>query len=256
MVVNIMRLKNTVAIITGAGRGIGKAIALKFAEEGADIISLDILADLAEQTASECNNLGRKAIAIHCDVGSRSDVKKAREILSSNFNMDDIKLILVNNAGIIRDALFFKMTDDQWDEVIKTNLTGVYNMCKIIAPIMTKNKWGKIINISSVMGKVGNVGQANYTATKAALVAFTKTLAKELSYGGTPINVNAIQPGLINTNMVKSIPHKVFEKLVAQVPLMRPGEPEDVANVALFLASEESSYVTGETIIVSGGQFV
>ncbi|MHA1404148.1 MAG: 3-oxoacyl-ACP reductase FabG [Candidatus Helarchaeota archaeon] len=251
-----MRLKDTVAIVTGAARGIGKAIALKFAREGADIVCLDILKDLVEQTAKECEVLGRKAIAIHCDVGNRDDVKKAEEIIRANFNIDDIKLILVNNAGIIRDALFFKMTNEQWDEVIRVNLTGVFNMCKIAAPIMTKNKWGKIINISSVMGKVGNVGQANYTATKAALVGLTKTLAKELSYKGTPINVNAIQPGLIKTDMTASMPQKIFDMLVDQVPLKRPGEPEDIANVALFLASEEASYITGEVILVSGGQFM
>ncbi|MHA1383126.1 MAG: beta-ketoacyl-ACP reductase [Candidatus Helarchaeota archaeon] len=247
-----MRLKGKVAVITGSGRGIGKAIALSMAKEGADIVSIDIIDGSAQQTAKECEQLGVKAIGITADVGNREEINKAAETVFKTWNKEDLKLILVNNAGITRDALFLKMTDQQWDEVIRTNLTGVFYCCKVFAPVMVENKFGKIINISSIVGKTGNVGQANYSTTKSGIIGFTKTLAKELAWSA-PINVNAIQPGFIKTAMTDAIPDKVKDRLFAHITLKRLGMPQDVANLAVFLASEESNFITGAIIPVTGG---
>ncbi|MHA1378629.1 MAG: beta-ketoacyl-ACP reductase [Candidatus Helarchaeota archaeon] len=247
-----MKLKGKVAVVTGSGRGIGKAIALAMAKEGADIVSIDIMSDNTEKTAKECQNMGVKAISITADVGNREDMNRAAEIVFKTWKKEELKLILVNNAGITRDALFLKMTDKQWDEVIRTNLTGVFYCCKVFAPVMVENGYGKIINISSIVGKTGNVGQANYSATKSGIIGFTKTLAKELAWSA-PINVNAIQPGFIKTAMTDAIPDKVKERLFAHITLKRLGMPEDVAHLTVFLASEESNFITGAVIPCTGG---
>ncbi|TFG05990.1 MAG: 3-oxoacyl-ACP reductase FabG [Promethearchaeota archaeon] len=245
-----MRLKGRVAVITGAAKGIGRATAIKCAQEGADIAILEILTDLAAQTAAEVKKLGRKCVVYNCDVGIYSQVEEAGKEILREFGTVDI---LVNNAGITRDKLLLKMTEQDWDEVIQTNLKGVFNCCKVFAPIMREKKYGRIINLSSVTVR-GNIGQTNYSATKAGLVGLTKTLAKELPFGGCEITVNAIQPGMIWTDMLKAVPEKVLEKFKAETPLGRVGQPEEVANLICFLASEEASYITGAEILISGGK--
>ncbi len=245
-----MRLKDRVAVITGAARGIGRATAIKFAREGADVAILDVLKDLANETAEEVKKLGRKAKAYEVDVGIYNQVQSVSEEILKEFGTVDI---LVNNAGITRDKLLMKMTEQDWDEVIQTNLKGVFNSCKVFAPIMREKKYGRIINLSSVTVR-GNIGQTNYSATKAGLVGLTKTLAKELPFGGCEITVNAIQPGMIWTDMLKAVPEKVLERFKAETPLGRVGQPEEVANLISFLASEEASYITGAEILISGGK--
>ncbi|MHA1230531.1 MAG: 3-oxoacyl-ACP reductase FabG [Candidatus Helarchaeota archaeon] len=244
-----MRLKDRVAVITGGARGIGRATAIKFAKEGADVAIFDVLP--ADEVVKEIESLGRKAKAYKVDVGYLDQVQKAAEEVIKDFGTVDI---LVNNAGITRDKLFINMTEEMWDEVLRTNLKGIFNCSKAFVPIMREKKYGRIINISSVGGKAGNIGQANYAASKAGIIGITKTLAKELPYGGAEITVNAIQPGVILTDMTKAMPEKAFENFVKQTPLGRAGKPEEVANVIAFLASEEASFVNGAIIVVSGGK--
>ncbi|MHA1786536.1 MAG: beta-ketoacyl-ACP reductase [Candidatus Helarchaeota archaeon] len=247
-----MKLEGRLAIVTGSGRGIGKAIALAMAREGADVVSVDIIAESARNTAEEIKKLGRKSIDIHADVGKREDVEKIFDETFKMWNKDDVKLILVNNAGITRDALFSKMTDQQWDDVIRTNLTGVYYCCKVFTPVMIENKFGRVINITSIVAKTGNVGQANYSATKAAVIAFSKTLAKELAFHA-PITVNCIRPGFIKTPMTDAIPDKVKTMLTSRIPLKRMGSPEDIAGAAVFIASDDGDYMTGTVVEMTGG---
>jgi 3-oxoacyl-[acyl-carrier protein] reductase len=244
-----MRLKDKIAVITGGARGIGRATALKCAKEGASVAILDVLP--AEKVVQEIEAIGGKAKAYKVDVGLYDKVQAVgKKILEEIGSVD----ILVNNAGITKDKLFVNMDENLWDDVIRTNLKGVYNCSKVFAPIMREKKYGRIINISSVGGRAGNIGQANYAASKAGIVGFTKTLAKELPFGGAEITVNALQPGMILTDMTKAMPEKVFEKLVGETPLGRIGKPEEVANVVAFLASEEASFVNGAVIVVSGGK--
>ena len=245
-----MRLKDRVAVITGGARGIGRACVLKFAQEGADVIILDILPDLAKQTIEKAKKFGRAAEFYECDVGISEQVSKVGQQIVEKFKKVDI---LVNNAGITRDKLFLKMTEQDWDEVIQTNLKGIFNCCKAFSPIMREHKYGRIINLSSVVVR-GNIGQVNYSATKAGVVGLTKTLAKELPFGGCEITVNAIQPGMIWTDMLKAVPEKVLDKFKAETPLGRVGQPEEVANLVAFLASEEASYISGAEILISGGK--
>ena len=244
-----MRLKDKVAVITGGSRGIGGATALKCAKEGANIAILDVLP--ANAIVEEIKALGRKVKAYKVDVGYLDQVQNAAEDIIKEFGTVDI---LVNNAGITKDKLFISMTEEMWDDVLRTNLKGVFNSSKVFAKIMREKKYGRIINISSVGGKAGNIGQANYAASKAGIIGITKTLAKELPFGGAEITVNAIQPGMILTDMTKKMPEKAFKYLVSLTPLGRIGQPEEVANVIAFLASEEASYVNGAVIVVSGGK--
>ncbi|NHI93993.1 MAG: beta-ketoacyl-ACP reductase [Candidatus Lokiarchaeota archaeon] len=247
-----MKLEGRLAIITGSGRGIGKAIALAMAREGADIVIADIIEENAKNTAEEIKKLGRNTIAIHADVSKREDVQRIYNETFKIWDKNNVKLILVTNAGITRDALFIKMTDEQWHEVLGTNLTGVFYCCKIFAPVMIENKWGKIINITSIVAKTGNVGQANYSATKAGIIAFTKTLAKELSFSA-PITVNCIRPGFIKTPMTDAIPEKVKDMITSRIPLKKMGMPEDIAKAAVFLGSDDGDYMTGTVVEVTGG---
>jgi len=247
-----MKLENRLAIITGSGRGIGKDVALALAKEGADIVSIDIVGENAKNTCETIKKLGRKSIAIQADVGIRAEVEKIFEETFKVWNKSEVKLILVNNAGITRDSLFLKMTDQQWDDVIRTNLTGMFLCCKMFAPVMVENKFGKIINITSIVAKTGNVGQANYSTTKAGVIAFTKTLAKELSFSA-PITVNAIRPGFIKTPMTDAIPDKVKTMITNRIPLKRMGSTTDIAKAAVFLGSDDSNYMTGTVLEVTGG---
>ena len=249
-----MRLKGKVAIVTGAGRGIGEGIALRFAEEGAKLIVNDVSEADASRTAEAIKNKGGQAVVVIGSVASRQVAQKMVDTAVKEFGTVDI---LVNNAGIIRDAMLHKMTDEQWDQVIEVNLKGVFLCTQCAAQVMREKGYGKIINVSSSSWR-GNPGQINYSATKAGVIGMTKTAAKELAPKG--INVNVIAPAMVFTDMIKSMPpEKVdqLEKMLAFiVPLNRWGAPRDIANLALFLASDESSFITGQLIHCDGGMIM
>jgi NAD(P)-dependent dehydrogenase (short-subunit alcohol dehydrogenase family) len=246
-----MRRKDKVAIVTGAGRGIGEGIALRFAEEGAKLIINDVNEADTNRTVETIQSKGGQAVAVIGSVASRQVAQKMVDTAVREFGTVDI---LVNNAGIIRDAMLHKMTDEQWDQVIEVNLKGVFLCTQCAAQVMREKGYGKIINISSSSWR-GNPGQLNYSATKAGVIGMTKTAAKEL--GAKGINVNVIAPALIWTDMTKSMPpallQRVEQSLAFLMPLNRWGQPEDVANLALFLASNESSFITGQLIHCDGG---
>ena len=243
-----MRLKNKVALITGGARGIGRAIALTYAQEGADIVVADVNLEIAQQTASEIEALGRKALALEMDVTSFAKVEEGiNKILDKMGKVD----ILVNNAGITKDNLLLRMSEADWDAVINVNLKGTFNCIKAVTRPMIKRRGGRIISIASIIGLMGNPGQANYAASKAGIIALTKTVAKELS--SRNINANAVAPGFIQTAMTDKLSEDVKKKMLEAIPLARLGTPQDVANVCLFLASDESSYITGQTITIDGG---
>jgi len=243
-----MLLKDKVALITGAAQGIGWAIALLFAKEGADIAIADINIEKAEEAAKEVSKLGRKVLALQVDVTDYSQVEEAVNKILDKFKKVDI---LVNNAGITRDNLILRMSQEDWDKVLAVNLKGTFNCTKAVSRVMLKQHRGKIINIASIIGIIGNLGQANYSASKAGIIALTKTLAKELA--SRNINVNAVAPGFIQTQMTESLPEEVKQKMQEAIPLKRFGKPEDVAGVCLFLASDDADYITGQTIVVDGG---
>lgn len=236
-----MRLENKVAVVTGASRGIGKAIAMTFAEQGAKVISLD-MTDLEYTHENIEGYIG--------NVTERKSLKAFIQYVKEEHGKIDI---LVNNAGITRDALIQKMSEDMWDLVIDINLKGVFNLTQLVGPEMMEAGNGTIINISSVVGEYGNVGQTNYAATKAGVIGMTKTWAKEFSRKGQNVRVNAIAPGYVNTEMMKTVPDKVLDPIRQKTMLKRLGEPQEIANAALFLASDESSFVTGQLISVNGG---
>nr|NQU89209.1 3-oxoacyl-[acyl-carrier-protein] reductase [Bacteroidota bacterium] len=242
-------LENKKALITGAARGIGRAIALAFAREGADVAFTDIrLDDETKSLKKEMNDLGVKSKAYAFDASSYEDSERLiAEVLEDFGNID----VLINNAGITRDNLLMRMSESDWDLVIKVNLKSVFNMTKSIQRSMLKQRGGSIINMSSVVGLAGNAGQSNYSASKAGLIGFTKSIAQEL--GSRNVRCNAIAPGFIETAMTSRLPEDVKEKWIKEIPLRRSGKPEDVANIAIFLASDLSSYVTGQVISVCGG---
>jgi len=242
-------LKGKTALITGASRGIGKAIALLYAREGADIAITNIADDEEFRNAvKEIEGCGVKAKGYVSNAASFADSQRVVDEVVKDFPRIDI---LVNNAGITRDTLLMRMTEDQWDAVIAVNLKSVFNLTKALIPIMLKQKNGSIINMSSVVGVSGNAGQSNYSASKAGIIGFTKSVAKEV--GSRNIRCNAIAPGFIITEMTEKLPEDVKNEWTNKIPLRRGGTTEDVANTALYLASELSSYVTGQTIHVCGG---
>ncbi len=243
-----MRLENKVAFITGAAQGIGREIALTFASEGADIVVGDINLEKATQTQAEIEALGRNALALELDVTDYAKLTEAVNKILDKFKKVDI---LINNAGITKDNLLLRMSDAEWDAVLNVNLKGTFNCTKAVSRLMIKQRYGKIINIASIIGIIGNPGQANYSASKAGIIALTKTTAKELA--SRNINVNAIAPGFIQTEMTAKLPEDLKQKMQDAIPLGRFGSPVDVASVCVFLASEEASYITGQTIIVDGG---
>ncbi len=242
-------LTGKVAVITGAARGIGKAIALKFASEGADVAFSDLNYDEhMEETEKEIAALGVKAKGYASNAASFSGSEEFIANVIKDFGKVDI---LVNNAGITRDNLLLRMTEQDWDAVLTVNLKSAFNLTKAVQRYMIKQRGGSIINMSSVVGVNGNAGQANYSASKAGLIGFTKSVAQEL--GSRGIRCNAIAPGFIETEMTKKLSEEVRKAWIKTIPLRRAGKPEDVANVATFLASELSSYVSGQVINVCGG---
>ena len=239
------------ALVTGSGGGIGKSIALLLADMGADIVVNDVSIENAQKTAKEIISKGQKALVSNANVVKDVEVKKMFESISSDFDRLDI---LVNNAGITNDSLLMDMGEDQWDQVMDVNLKGVFLCCRYAAKMMSEQQYGKIINISSASGQIGNIGQVNYAASKGGVISITKTLAKELAR--YKINVNAVAPGFIRTPMTQTVPEKVEKYLIGQIPLRRAGEPEEIANAVAFLASDISSYITGQILSINGGMYV
>lgn len=243
-----MKLEGKVSLITGGGRGIGRAMGLKFAEEGSDIVVWDIEVDETASLESRIEKLGRRVTVMKTDVSKYREVsEKIEEVLTAFGRVD----VLVNNAGVTRDGLVLRMGEEDWDVVLDVNLKGAFNCTKAVTKSMVKQRWGRIINISSVIGVTGNRGQANYAASKAGLIGLTKAMAKELASRG--ITVNAIAPGLIQSGMTETLSQQVKDEYLKDIPLGRIGSPEDVAGLALFLASDEASYITGQVINVDGG---
>ena len=242
-------LEGKTAIITGGTRGIGKAIALLFAQEGANVAFTGrTYNDNMKEVEAEIAKLGVKSKGYAFDASNFEDTHKIVEQIKEDFGKIDV---LINNAGITQDGLMMRMTEEQWDSVINVNLKSAFNLTHAITPIMMRQRSGSIINMSSVVGLAGNAGQANYSASKAGLIGLTKSLAKEI--GSRGIRVNAIAPGFILTDMTSELSEEVRKQWAQQIPLRRAGAPEDVANVALFLASDLSSYVTGQIVSVCGG---
>lgn len=244
-----MKLEGKVALVTGASRGIGREIALEFAREGADVVVNYAGSEAkAKEVAEEIQAMGRSAIVYQCNVANSEEVQNMVKHTMGHFGKLDI---LVNNAGITRDNLLMRMKDDEWDDVINTNLRSVFLTTKAVTRQMMKQRSGKIINVASIVAISGNPGQANYVAAKSGVIGLTKTTAKELASRG--ITTNAIAPGFITTDMTDKLPEDLKAEMLKQIPLARLGQPQEVAKVALFLASEDSNYVTGQTIHVDGG---
>jgi 3-oxoacyl-[acyl-carrier protein] reductase len=244
-----MQLKGKTAVVTGGSRGIGKSIALELASKGANVVvNYTKNIESAEAVVREIKAMGVSGMAIKADVSNNAEVENlVNEVLNTFGSID----ILVNNAGITRDNLIIRMTEKDFDDVINTNLKGAFICTKAVSKVMIKQKAGKIINISSVVGIIGNAGQSNYAAAKAGLIGFTKSMAKELAKRG--INVNAVAPGFIETDMTSKLPEKVKEEFINNIPLTRIGKPQDIAKTVLFLASEYSDYITGQVINIDGG---
>jgi len=242
------QLASQVAVVTGAGRGIGRAIALRFADEGADVVCVSRTVENAEKAAAEVRALGRRAWAHAVDVGDPVAVgASATAILAETGRVD----ILVNNAGVTRDGLLMRMSEEDWDTVLNTNLRGAFAFTKAFTRAFVKQRSGRIINVASVIGLIGNAGQCNYAASKAGLIGFTKSVARELASRG--ITVNALAPGFITTDMTAGLTEELKAGVLRQIPLGRFGEAEDIAQAALFLAGPGAKYVTGQVLVVDGG---
>lgn len=239
------------AVVTGAARGIGKSIALKLAESGINVVISDIMIDEAEKIAEELRKKGVKSIAVKTDVSNIDSVNDMVEQTVKEFGSIDF---LINNAGVTRDNLTIRMSEQEWDMVLNINLKGTFLCSQAAAKMMMKKRFGRIVNIASVSGILGTAGQANYASSKAGVIALTKTFAREL--GGRNITTNAIAPGYIITEMTEKLPEKVKEAYISQIPLKRGGTPEDIAEVVKFLISPSASYITGTVINVSGGLLI
>lgn len=243
-----MELSGRVALVTGAARGIGREIAQRLASAGASVAVVDVADDAVQQAASELSKADQVSRGYRCDVSSLDATMELGERVLADFGRVDM---LVNNAGITKDRLFVRMTAEDWAAVLNVNLTGAFNVTKAVAPAMLKARAGSIVNIASVVGQMGNPGQANYAASKAGLIGLTKSLAKEFSARG--VRVNAVAPGFIRTHMTDALPEDVQAQMKQIIPLGRFGEPVDVANVVMFLVSDASAYVTGQVINCDGG---
>ena len=241
-------MKEGVALITGSARGIGKAIALRLGNEGYQVVACDLTSNESEQVVREIRDGGGRAIAVSCNVTDSANVKEMINQVVKTFGRLDV---LVNNAGVSRDNLLPRISDGEWEQVINTNLTGVFHCTRAAVRHMMKQKHGHIINISSIVGLRGNAGQSSYAASKAGIIGFTRTIAKE--YGSRGITVNAVAPGFIETPMTAEMPQDYWDEILQQVPLGRPGKPEDIAGVVSFLASPDADYITGQVIVVDGG---
>lgn len=239
------------AIITGGGRGIGKAISIALAKKGVNIVVVDVNQEIANETAHELEGYGVKSIALKADVSNSKDVAAVFDSAIKEFGKIEI---LVNNAGITRDALLLRMKEEDWDQVININLKGTFLCSKEAVKVMSKNRYGRIINIASVVAFIGNPGQSNYSASKAGIIGLTKTIARE--YASRGITVNAVAPGFITTAMTESLPENVKQEMLKSIPMNRFGSVDDVANSVLFFASLESSYITGQVIHVNGGMYM
>ncbi|MFH1045373.1 MAG: 3-oxoacyl-[acyl-carrier-protein] reductase [Candidatus Omnitrophota bacterium] len=242
------QLEAKVAIITGGARGIGREIALSFARAGASLAIVDVDAQALAETERELASLGSPSAQFSVDVTSLQQVEEMVNKTLDKFKKIDI---LINNAGITRDALLIRMKEEDWDQVLAVNLKGTFNCTKAVSKIMLKQRSGAIINIASIIGLIGNVGQANYAASKAGIIGLTKSVAKELASRG--ITVNAIAPGFIQTEMTARLPEEIKAKMLERIPLGRFGTPKDVAQLAAFLASEEARYITGQVVTIDGG---
>ncbi len=246
-----MSLTGKIALVTGAAQGIGREIALALASDGADVAICDVNLEAAQKTASEIETKGKKSLAIKANVASSADVSAMLEQVIEKFGRIDI---LVNNAGITRDGLILRMKDEDWDLVLSINLKGAFLCTKSALKYMTKQRAGTVINIASIVGAMGNAGQANYVASKAGLIGLTKTIARE--YANRGITANAVAPGFIETAMTQALPENVRQELAKQIPMGKLGTPEDVANAVRFLASPWASYITGQVVHVNGGMYM
>ncbi len=244
-------LDGRVSLVTGAAQGIGRIIALELAAAGADVVVADIMEEGIETVAAEVGKLGKRALAVRLDVSDEESARAAVEAAMSEFGQVDH---LVNNAGITRDNLLIRMKPEEWSSVLAVNLSGVYNCTRSVVRYMMKRRYGRIVNITSVIGQMGNLGQTNYGATKAGVIGFTKSAAREL--GSRGITVNAVAPGFIESPMTDNLSEEIRERLLANVPLARLGMPEDVAKAVKFLVSDDASYITGAVINVNGGMYM
>lgn len=242
------QLAGLIAVVTGAGRGIGRAIALKFAAEGADIVSISRTEKNAEAVADEVRALGRRAWAVGLDVSDGATVGAAVDRIVGETGRVDI---LVNNAGVTRDVLLMRMTDEDWDTVLSTNLKGAFLLTRAMVRVFLRQRAGRIINVSSVVGLMGSTGQCNYAASKAGLIGFTKSVARELASRG--ITVNALAPGFIETDMTRVLNDALRQEMLKRIPMNAMGQPEDIAEAALFLAGPGGRYITGHVLTVDGG---
>jgi 3-oxoacyl-[acyl-carrier protein] reductase len=244
-------LKGRVALVTGGARGIGRAICQRLADEGASLAIVDIMLDVAEKTAGEFKSQGVEAAAFAANVAKMEEAEATVNAVMEKFGKIDI---LINNAGITRDNLLLRMSENEWDSVIAVNLKGTFNFIKAAIRPMMKARYGKIVNIASVVGRMGNAGQANYSASKAGVIGLTKTVAKE--FAKRNIMSNAVAPGFIKTDMTEKLPPAAIEAFMKVIPMERAGTAEDVANVVYFLCSPDSDYVTGQVINIDGGMLM
>ncbi len=246
-----MALDGKVAIVTGGAQGIGRTIAETLATHGADVAVADLDPGRSQETVDAIAKLGRKAVNVKVNVADWNDVKQMVEHVSKELGRVDI---LVNNAGVTRDGLLVRMKDEDWNLVLQVNLTGTFHCTKAVLSSMTKQRYGRIVNIASIVGVMGNAGQANYAASKAAVIAFTKSVARE--YASRMVTVNAVAPGFIDTAMTQGLSAEVKETLQKQIPLGRLGQPGDVAEAVRFLVSDEANYITGHVLHVNGGMLM
>ena len=244
-------VKDRIAVVTGASRGIGRSIALALAAGGAKIVAADISLDGCEALVAELAKSGTEGLAVQCNVAVAEDAERLIAAAAEKFGRVDI---LVNNAGITRDGLLMRMKDEEWDAVLNVNLKGAFVCTRAASKVMSKQRYGRIINIASIVGQMGNAGQANYCASKAGLIGLTKSVARELARRN--VTANAVAPGFIATDMTEALPEKARQELAAQIPMERLGSADDIANAVLFLASDDSAYITGQVLAVNGGMYM